>query len=200
MLETILSLDDNQSIDSLTIEWTHGAVVALSLIVAAIIFSIYLYRSEKKLPKSRRIIMTVCQGLALLVLIVIFLGPFAKITKSSSYKRNMLVLVDSSSSMSTEDKRSAETIEDAARALGEIKTDENFDISQANELQTKITSPSRIALAKATLENNNIVTQLGEKFNVSAFSFDSQLKPIEEEEIDTNNSDSDQESFKTFKV
>lgn len=199
MLETILSLDDNQSIDSLTIEWTHGAVVALSLIVAAIIFSIYLYRSEKKLPKSRRIIMTVCQGLALLVLIVIFLGPFAKITKSSSYKRNMLVLVDSSSSMSTEDKRSAETIEDAARALGEIKTDENFDISQANELQTKITSPSRIALAKATLENNNIVTQLGEKFNVSAFSFDSQLKPIEEEEIDTNNSDSDQEISRPLK-
>ena len=199
MLETILSLDDNQSIDSLSIEWTHGAVVALSLIVAAIIFSIYLYRSEKKLPKSRRIIMTVCQGLALLVLIVIFLGPFAKITKSSSYKRNMLVLVDSSSSMSTEDKRSAETIEDAARALGEIKTDENFDISQANELQTKITSPSRIALAKATLENNNIVTQLGEKFNVSAFSFDSQLKPIEEEEIDTNNSDSDQEISRPLK-
>ncbi|MGB1760655.1 MAG: hypothetical protein ACPHOG_08115 [Verrucomicrobiales bacterium] len=50
MLETILSLDDNQSIDSLTLEWTHGAVVALSLIVAAIIFSVYLYRSEKKLP------------------------------------------------------------------------------------------------------------------------------------------------------
>ena len=199
MLETLLSLDDNQSIDSLTIEWTHGAVVALSLIVAAIIFSVYLYRSEKKLPKSRRIIMTVCQGLALLVLIVIFLGPFAKITKSSSYKRNMLVLVDSSSSMSTEDKRSAETIEDAARALGEIKTDENFDISQANELQTKITSPSRIALAKATLENNNIVTQLGEKFNVSAFSFDSQLKPIEEEESDTNNSDSDQEVSRPLK-
>ena len=199
MLETILSLDDNQSIDSLTIEWTHGAVVALSLIVAAIIFSIYLYRSEKKLPKSRRIIMTACQGLALLVLIVIFLGPFAKITKSSSYKRNMLVLVDSSSSMSTEDKRNAETIEDAARALGEIKTDENFDISQANELQTKITSPSRIALAKATLENNNIVTQLGEKFNVSAFSFDSQLKPIEEEEIDTNNSDSDKEISRPLK-
>ena len=57
----------------------------------------------------------------------------------------MLVLVDSSSSMSTEDKRSAETMKDAARALGEIKTDENFDISQANELQTKITSPSHIA-------------------------------------------------------
>ena len=100
--------------------------------------------------------------------------------------------------MSTEDKRSAETIEDAARALGEIKTDENFDISQANELQTKITSPSRIALAKATLENNNIITQLGEKFNVSAFSFDNQLKPIEEEEIDTNNPDSNQEKSRPF--
>ena len=50
MLEKFLSLDDNQSIDSLTtLEWTHGAAVALSLIIAAIIFSVYLYRSEKKL-------------------------------------------------------------------------------------------------------------------------------------------------------
>ena len=70
----------------------------------------------------------------------------------------MLVLVDTSSSMNTKDKRNAESIEDAARALGEIKADQNFDISQANEIQTKIASPSRIELAKATLKNNDLVT------------------------------------------
>ena len=125
--------------------------------------------------------MTVCQGLALLMLIIIFLGPFLKIRKSSSYKRNMLVLVDTSSSMNTKDKRNAESIEDAARALGEIKADQNFDISQANEIQTKIASPSRIELAKATLKNNDLVTRLSEKFNVSAFTFDSQLQSIEQD-------------------
>ena len=199
MLEKILSLDDNQSLDSLTtLEWTHGAAVALSLIIAAIIFSVYLYRSEKKLPKSRRIIMTVCQGLALLMLIIIFLGPFLKIRKSSSYKRNMLVLVDTSSSMNTEDKRNAESIEDAARALGEIKADENFDISQANEIQTKIASPSRIELAKVTLKNNDLVNRLSEQFNVSAFTFDSQLQNIEQDEAEAVNSDENQEPKKSI--
>ena len=201
MLEKILSLDDNQSLDSLTtLEWTHGAAVALSLIIAAIIFSVYLYRSEKKLPKSRRIIMTVCQGLALLMLIIIFLGPFLKIRKSSSYKRNMLVLVDTSSSMNTEDKRNADSIEDAARALGEIKPDENFDISQANEIQTKIASPSRIELAKATLKNNDLVNRLSEQFNVSAFTFDSQLQNIEQDEAEAVNSDENSEPKKSIKL
>ena len=186
MLEKLLSLDENQQIDSFTIEWSHGAVVALSLIIAAIIFSVYLYRSEKKLPKSRRVIMTLCQGLALLILIIIFMGPFAKIIKSSSYKRNMLFLVDTSTSMNTKDQRNANSIENAARALGEIKQDQNFDVTKANEIQGKIGNPSRIDLAKGTIENSDIIDQLSNKFNVSAYTFDSQLKPIEKEENEAN--------------
>ena len=153
MLEKILGLESDQKIDSLTIGWSHGAVVALPLIILAVIFSIYLYRSERQLPKSRRSIMMICQGLALLVLIIIFMGPFAKITKFNSYKRNMLVLIDTSSSMATKDQRNANSIEEAARALGEIKPSEPFDPGKANEIQTKIGNPSRIELAEATLEN-----------------------------------------------
>ena len=105
----------------------------------------------------------------------------------------MLVLVDTSSSMNTKDKRNAESIEDAARALGEIKADQNFDISQANEIQTKIASPSRIELAKATLKNNDLVNRLSEQFNVSAFTFDSQLQNIEQDEAEAVNSDENPE-------
>ena len=185
MLEKFIGLDENERLNSsFTIEWSHGAVVALSLIIAAVIFSVYLYRSEKKLPKNRRIIMTVCQGLALLILIIIFMGPFAKIIKSSSYKRNMLFLVDTSTSMNTQDQRNANSIENAARALGELKQDQNFDIAKANEIQGKIGNPSRIDLAKGTIKNSKIIDQLSNKFNVSAYTFDSQLKPIEKEEIE----------------
>ena len=152
MFEKILGLDSDQKIDSLTIGWSHGPVVALSLIILAVIFSIYLYRSESQLPKSRKVIMMVCQGLALLILIIIFMGPFAQITQSNSYKRNMLVLIDTSNSMATEDQRNANSIEEAARALGEIKPNDQFDPGKANEIQTKIGNPSRIELAKATLE------------------------------------------------
>ena len=183
MLEKILGLESDQKIDSLTIGWSHGAVVALPLIILAVIFCIYLYRSERQLPKSRRYIMMICQGLALLVLIIIFMGPFAKITKFNSYKRNMLVLIDTSSSMATKDQRNANSIEEAARALGEIKQSEPFDPGKANEIQTKIGNPSRIELAEATLENTNVISDLKEKFNVNIFTFDSQLKPIKKDII-----------------
>lgn len=182
MLEKILGLESDQKIDSLTIGWSHGPVIALTLIILAVIFSVYLYRSERQLPKSRRIIMTVCQGLALLVLIIIFMGPFAKITKSNSYKRNMLVLIDTSSSMATKDQRNANSIEEAARALGVIKSTDPFDPGEANEIQTKIGNPSRIKLATATLEKTNVISDLKDKFNVNIFTFDSQLKPIKQDE------------------
>ncbi|HAA86861.1 MAG TPA: hypothetical protein DCE22_01305, partial [Verrucomicrobiales bacterium] len=182
MFEKILGLDSDQKIDSLTIGWSHGPVVALSLIILAVIFSIYLYRSESQLPKSRKVIMMVCQGLALLILIIIFMGPFAQITQFNSYKRNMLVLIDTSNSMATEDQRNANSIEEAARALGEIKPNDPFDPGKANEIQTKIGNPSRIELAKATLENTNVISELQDKFNVNIFTFDSQLKPIEEDQ------------------
>jgi len=182
MLEKILGLESDQKIDSLTIGWSHGPVIALTLIILAVIFSVYLYRSERQLPKSRRIIMTVCQGLALLVLIIIFMGPFAKITKSNSYKRNMLVLIDTSSSMATKDQRNANSIEEAARALGVIKSTDPFDPGEANEIQKEIGNPSRIKLATATLEKTNVISDLKDKFNVNIFTFDSQLKPIKEDE------------------
>ena len=182
MLEKILGLESDQKIDSLTIGWSHGPVIALTLIILAVIFSVYLYRSERQLPKSRRIIMTVCQGLALLVLIIIFMGPFAKITKSNSYKRNMLVLIDTSSSMATKDQRNANSIEEAARALGVIKSTDPFDPGEANEIQKEIGNPSRIKLATATLKNTNVISDLKDKFNVNIFTFDSQLKPIKQDE------------------
>ena len=182
MLEKILGLESDQKIDSLTIGWSHGPVIALTLIILAVIFSVYLYRSERQLPKSRRIIMTVCQGLALLVLIIIFMGPFAKITKSNSYKRNMLVLIDTSSSMATKDQRNANSIEEAARALGVIKSTDPFDPGEANEIQKEIGNPSRIKLATATLEKTNVISDLKDKFNVNIFTFDSQLKPIKQDE------------------
>ena len=127
------------------------------------------------------------------------LRTFSQNKKVSSYKRNMLVLVDTSSSMNTEDKRNAESIEDAARALGEIKADD-FDISQANEIQTKIASPSRIELAKATLKNNDLVNRLSEQFNVGAFTFNSQLQNIEQDEAEAVNSDENPEPKKSIKL
>ena len=114
--------------------------------------------------------MTVCQGLALLILIIIFMGPFAKITKYNSYKRNMLVLIDTSSSMSTKDQTDANSIEEAARALGEIKPSQDFDPGKANEIKTKIGNPSRIELAEATIENSQVISDLKDKFNGNIFS------------------------------
>ncbi|MCS5538610.1 MAG: hypothetical protein NZ804_01350, partial [Roseibacillus sp.] len=124
MLKKLLGLDTSQEVDQVELAFRGGLLLGLFLVAAAIAFAFFLYRREELVPRNRRIAMMILQAAALLTLIVVIMQPFAKIRMTKESKRSMIVMLDTSRSMAIEDPRtSAEDVEEAAKALGEISLD-----------------------------------------------------------------------------
>ncbi|MFP6872105.1 MAG: hypothetical protein VCA55_01230 [Verrucomicrobiales bacterium] len=184
MLKALLGLDESETVSGLSLHLRGGWLLALLLIAGAILFAVYLYRSETRLPRPRRMLMGACQLLALLTLILIVLEPAADVEVSRSYKRDMLVLLDTSSSMATQDKLTrAEDIKEAGKILGKLTTtnqDSGKALSSAETeaLSKKIGKPTRIELARAALTGveNGLLEKLEKDYNLSFFAFDNVLR------------------------
>ena len=124
MLNKLLGLDPSQEIDKWDLAFRGGSLLGLLLIVAAILFAIFLYRGEQLVTNRRRITMIALQGAALLTLILVLMQPYARIKMSKESKSSMIVMLDTSRSMSIEDPRtSAEDVEEAAKVLGKRALD-----------------------------------------------------------------------------
>ena len=149
MIKSLLGLDSSQDVAGVDIHFRGGWPLALLLIAGAIAFSIYLYRSETRLLRTRRNIMAACQFLALLTLILIILEPVADIKVTRNYQRNMLVLLDSSRSMAATDKGSDTSRIDQAKA------------------------------ALAGGEEGALLDKLAENYELHLFTFDGKLNPAD---------------------
>ena len=103
MLKALFDLEKSQEIEEIDLVFRGGWVLALFLIAAAIGFAIYLYRSERNLPPKRRLLMTICQGAALLTLILVILQPAVEVKTTREYQPTMIVMLDTSRSMLAED-------------------------------------------------------------------------------------------------
>ena len=177
MLKKLLGLDSSQEIDKVELAFRGHWIFALLLIAGAIAFAIYLYRSERSVPKNRRIAMTVLQAAALLTLIVVILQPFAKVRMTKEFKRSMLVLLDTSRSMAIEDPRNtAAEVEEAAKALNKFPLERTLRGDEADGIKQTLQSARRIDLARGALSHPEIqlIDQLEKKFDVRFFTFDSQ--------------------------
>ncbi|MCP4849366.1 MAG: hypothetical protein GY899_15610 [Verrucomicrobiaceae bacterium] len=187
MLKGLLGLDPTETVSGFDLHLRGGWLLALPLILGAIIFTIYLYRSEVRLPRRRRLIMSACQLLALLTLILIVLEPVADVKVSRSYKRDMLVLLDTSNSMATKDKLTrAEDIKEVASLLGKLPATEGQDTekplgnAETEALRKEIGDPTRLELARAALTqskaSNLVLEELKKDYNLSFFAFDGSLQ------------------------
>jgi uncharacterized membrane protein len=184
MLKTLLGLDDSQDVTAIDLHFRAGWVLAIVLLALAVAFAIYLYRSESRLSRTRRVVLGGCQVLALLMLILVILEPVADVRLVKPYQRTMLVLLDTSRSMAIEDQRTtAKEVGEAARALGKLPLDSPLDAkasdSDVDALRQKVGPVSRLALARGALEHQGIdlFGKLDENYNVRFFSFDEALKP-----------------------
>ncbi len=179
-MKSLLGLDPSQEIDGISLSFRGGWFLALILIAAAIAFAVYLYRSETRLTRGRRIALGVCQAITLLLIILIILQPIAEIRTTDTFKRTMLVLLDTSRSMAIEDQRTTpEQVAEAASALGKIQPGESLDPTRADTMRAEIGTPSRIDLARAALQDDTIGLhgKLAEKYQVRFFTFDETLQP-----------------------
>ena len=180
MLKKLLGLDSSQEIDQWELAFRGGPLLGILLIVAAIAFAIFLYRREQMVDTKRRITMMVLQTAVLLLLILVLMQPYAKIRTSKESKRSMIVMLDTSRSMAIEDPRTAATdVEEAAKALGEMKPNAPaLGSDDARGMKEQLGSTRRIDLARAALANEdmNLLDKLEESYDLRFFTFDSQLR------------------------
>ncbi len=182
MLKKLLALDPSQEVDGIDLAFRGGLVFALVLIAISIAFAVYLYRSERHLPKGRRMVMMICQVTALLGLIIILLQPYARIRMTKEFQRALVILVDSSRSMAFKDPRSTpEHAAEAAKALNKLPLDAPLPKENTTSLLDGTKAATRMDLARGVLSHPEmkLVEQLRKNFDVRFFSFDSQVRPEE---------------------
>lgn len=179
MLKKLLGLDSSQEVDQVELAFRGGWFFGLLLIAGAIALAIFLYRREHSVPRGRRIAMTLMQAAALITFIVVIMQPFAKIRMTKEFKRSMILLLDTSSSMSIDDPRNAaEEVEEAAKALNKIPLDRKLGTDDAQTVKQDLGSTRRIDLARGALSNPEIdlIGQLEKQYDVRFFTFDSQVR------------------------
>ena len=181
LLKWLFGIDPSQQISEFQLgfdaDWIW--IKAPLFLVAAVALVVYLYQSETRLSRGRRGVMAACQGLALLMLLIIILEPIARTEMIQPYRRTVLVLVDSSRSMMIEDQRtSLEEVGEAARVLGKIPADEEVTAQSLSAVRKEIGSVRRFDLVRAALTHPQVkwLDKLNEQYQVRFFSFDSQLK------------------------
>ncbi|MFN0125477.1 MAG: hypothetical protein ACKV19_02195 [Verrucomicrobiales bacterium] len=181
MLKKLLALDPSEDIDRIDFAFRGGWFLALVLITVAVAFAIYLYRSERHLPKGRRRVMMICQAGALLGLIIVLLQPYAIIRMTREFQRTFLLMLDTSRSMAFKDPRSTPAqVEEAARALNKVPLEAPVPTENA-DLQQSLSATTRVDLARGVLRHPQmkLVEQLRRNFDVRFFTFDGQVRPEE---------------------
>ena len=124
------------------------------------------YRNESDLTRGRRLLLGGLRAAALLFFLLVFFGPYMELSEMQTVRAHLVVLVDSSDSMSTQD--DYETADAAAMA-------------QATGLpQNELVARSRLELARAVLTNadSGLLERWTDDFRVHVFSFGSQLTAV----------------------
>ena len=180
MLRSLLGLEKTQEIAGFDVRMTGGWILAAVLSALAIALVVYLYRSEERLTRGRRLFMSGCHALALLVLVLMILEPVADVELVEPQQRTVLVLLDSSRSMAIKDQRkSPEDVADAAQALGILLPGQKLEAARMDSVQKEVTNLTRFDLARSALTGaeSKILKELNANYNVRFFSFDKTLKP-----------------------
>jgi hypothetical protein len=189
MFNALFELDESQNVIGFDVFFRTDWWVAIILIIAAIVFAVYLYRSERELPQGWRRFLIACQVIALLLLITLILRPVAAIQLAQTERSTILVLIDTSQSMATQDLRTQEDdVKVVTQLLGSapLKQSPSNDTNGKPQPTTHSASTtnqgeaiSRSELIRVAIEHPEIklVESLAERFDVRIFTFDDQILP-----------------------
>ncbi|MEX0775959.1 MAG: VWA domain-containing protein [Phycisphaeraceae bacterium] len=96
-------------------------VLIVALIAASIVGSVYLYRRQRVISLGWRLGLGTLRAAVLILLLAILLQPTISVTETTQSRKKVLVLIDSSPSMSVQDTRKADDdIAEAALAMGAL--------------------------------------------------------------------------------
>lgn len=151
-------------------------------LVVAIVSAVYSYRREPAdLRRLRRVFLGIVRSILILAIVLILLEPTLAVQRAGTLKSNIVVLVDTSLSMTIEDRRQSEPDRRrAARALGLLPYKGGGAQSLTKEQAKKTESPSRLSLVKGLLLNEDLglVRELTRNCHVRLYGFGVEAKPL----------------------
>jgi hypothetical protein len=115
----------------------------------------------------------------LLLILVLLMRPVWAFTIESSIRRELVVLVDGSSSMKIQDPRSeTDDLKRVALARGEL--DPSKGLNQTLSATAGLDKVSRLDLVKTVLKSDklDLMPRLAKDYNIDTFAFDSTLREI----------------------
>ena len=166
-------------------------LVVLALIALAVAYAIYLYRKERALTRGRRIVLGALRAAALGLVMLLVFEPILGLEMTVKARRTLLVLMDTSESMSTRDPRQTEDeLKDAALALDKAPYE---DVAKplTETARAAAVSASRIDIAKGILTHPgllccvtagpdlNLMSRLAENYTIRYFGFGERLEPTQ---------------------
>ena len=179
----LFGLDNTQSVTyvELLLQESWPRLVILALVVAAIGYAVFLYRRETALSVPLRTLVAVLRAAALSALVVALFDPRLGLEMIVKVRRTVLVLLDTSESMTTRDARQTDDdLKDAALALGKMPF-EQADGPVPETARAEAASAPRAALARGLLgqATMNLSARLGTDYTVRYFGFGERLQPTE---------------------
>ena len=183
LLAKLLGIDrlEGGQIESWSIHWTNLQTpfhwLLLILATAGVGYGMWrLYKMEPDYCSlKRKIWLSGIRTLGIFLLLIIIAGPVLRIVKSGVAKSKVVILVDTSKSMSRQDKfnNNVDRLV-AAKVLGIVPLGENNALKIPMEAQAKIAQSNRLDLVKALLKNKeiNLLEKLEEEYDVEMWTFD----------------------------
>ncbi len=176
---------DAGNVSALSLEF-HGVnplwVMLLAIVLAALVYWMY-RRTAEQVPWLRRVVLTLLRGTFLLLILGTLLQPVLSVSYEQMIRRMLLLLVDSSGSMSRipDQRADADDIRRLGIALGVL--DPAKGLGQAPpSLPPEQANPPRLDVVKAVLKNPrlDLLPRLAQNYDIDAFEFDKTLRPIPE--------------------
>jgi len=180
MLENLLNLNQGEELIDIQLLMRGSWVMLAVLLLAAVLYTVFSYRSVRKVPSKGRKLMVLCQLIVLAILVAIVAMPAAKVRYTKDYRPTMLVLVDTSRSMGVEDKRiTQETLDEALKILAEVPLDEEVSAQDLRDKMGLAEGKSRLELVRSLFDHPDIdlVRRVGNRFDLRFFSFDQGIAP-----------------------
>jgi len=155
-------------------------VLVAALLLGTLVFWMY-RRSAWELSATRRAVLTALRAVFLLLILGLLLRPVLAVTFEQSIRRSLLILIDTSASMSQiQDQRTDEKdLKRAAIARGLLDPAAGMD-QPLPPGATGLGQPPRIDLVKAALKNMrlDLLPRLARDYDLNVYAFDGKLAEI----------------------
>jgi hypothetical protein len=156
-------------------------LLILALVALAVAYGLYLYRKERSLTSGRRWVLGLFRATVLALVVVILFEPILGLEMTVKLRRTLLVLMDTSESMSVRDPRQTEDeLKEAALALDKIKA-EDFAAPLPETARAAAVAATRLDLAKGVLNHPTLklMDRLAENYTLRYFGFGEHLEPTQ---------------------